>query len=54
MNTLVKIAIISGISWIICIIGIIIWANATIENTDNTFILIIIINYHQRYGEYQY
>ena len=35
MNTLVKIAIVSGILWILCIIGIIIWANATIENQNS-------------------
>ena len=35
MNTLVKIAIISGILWVVCIIGTIVWSNATIEGDDD-------------------
>ena len=35
MNTLVKIAIISGILWIICVIGTIVWSNATIQSDNN-------------------
>ncbi len=35
MNNLVKIAIISGILWVICIIGTIVWSNATIESDDD-------------------
>jgi hypothetical protein len=35
MNTLVKIATISGILWVVCIIGTIVWSNATIEGDDD-------------------
>jgi len=34
MNTLVKIAIISGILWVACVIGTIVWNNATIQSDD--------------------
>ena len=36
MNTLLKIAILSGFLWIACIVGTIAWGNATIEGDDFT------------------
>ena len=37
MNNLVKIAIISGVLWVICVIGVIVWSNATIESDDDDY-----------------